>query len=157
MDATLRGWCCTENVRVAFGEDRDRCDIKVNDKPPRSHGKGLRAVLHAAFSVALRRYRHAYGKPRSGFVILDSRLIPVKPRRGPTMRTVTGDDKIGRRIELMFRNAASAPDPALKLLVPENKQPVEDIHEVLNLQLFAGEAAGAAERAGVISGFSARC
>ena len=150
VEAVLKTWSWADNVRVEFEEDRDRYDIKVNGKPRRSHGKGLRAVLHAAFSVALLRYCRDMRTPHPGFLILDSPLTTVKQRRDTPKQEPTEEDKIDVRIEPMFWNALSNLDPALQVIVLENKEPAEDLHSMLNLQLFAGADANPSERAGFI-------
>ncbi len=150
VESVLKEWSWADDVRVEFEEDRDRYDIKVNGKPRRSHGKGLRAVLHSAFSVALLRYCRDRRTPHPGFLILDSPLTTVKQRRGIPKQESTEKDKIDVRIEPMFWNALSNLDPGLQVIVLENKEPAEDLHAVLNLQLFAGPDANTSERAGFI-------
>lgn len=152
VEEVLKAWSWADDVRVEFEEDRDRYDIKVNGKPRRSHGKGLRAVLHAAFSVALLRYCRDRRTPHPGFLVLDSPLTTVKQRRGTPREVPTGEDEIDARIEPMFWNDLSNLDPALQVIVLENKEPAENLHGVLNLQLFAGADAGPSERAGFIPG-----
>ncbi|CAM3202013.1 hypothetical protein PANO111632_07795 [Paracoccus nototheniae] len=152
VEAVLKAWSWADDVRVEFEEDRDRYDIKVNGKPRRSHGKGLRAVLHAAFSVALLCYCRDRRTPHPGFLVLDSPLTTVKQRLGTPRETPAGEDEIDGRIEPMFWNALSSLDPGLQIIVLENKEPAENLHDVLNLQLFAGADAEAFERAGFIPG-----
>lgn len=152
VEAVLKEWSWADDVRVDFEQDRDRYDITVNGKPRRSHGKGLRAVLHAAFSVALLRYSRDRRTPHPGFLVLDSPLTTVKQRRGTQREEPTGEDKIDVRIEPMFWNALANIDSAMQVIVLENKEPGEDLHRVLNLQLFAGVDSEPSERAGFIPG-----
>jgi hypothetical protein len=150
VEAVLKEWSWDDDVRVEFEEYRDRYDIKVNGKPRRSHGKGLRAVLHAAFSVALLRHCHENRTPHPGFVILDSPLTTVKQRTGAKNPKVSGEDEIDSRIEPMFWKALSELSSDMQVIVLENKEPERNKHAALNLQLFAGVDATPSERAGFI-------
>ena len=150
VEAVLKEWSWDDDVRVEFEEDRDRYDIKVNGKPRRSHGKGLRAVLHAAFSVALLRHCHKKRTPHPGFVILDSPLTTVKQRTGAAKPKVAGEDEIDSRIEPMFWKALTELGSAMQVIVLENKEPDNNKHDLLNLQLFAGVDAAPSERIGFI-------
>ncbi|MET3453021.1 hypothetical protein [Curtobacterium sp. 1544] len=59
--------------------DRAENDIVADGQLRSGHGKGVRAVLHAAFTVALARYCVAMDLPHPGFVVLDSPLVTYKP------------------------------------------------------------------------------
>lgn len=150
VENVLKAWSWSDDVRVEFEEDRDRYDIKVNGKPRRAHGKGLRAVLHAAFSVALLRYCRSNGTPHPGFIVLDSPLTTVKQRKGVPAQRVAEKDQIDARIEPCFWEALAILEPSLQVIVLDNKEPREGLNDALNLQLFAGEDAVPPERVGFI-------
>lgn len=59
--------------------DRNEFDIIDDEQPRASHGKGVRAILHAAFTLALADYCQANDLPHPGFVVLDSPLVTYKP------------------------------------------------------------------------------
>lgn len=59
--------------------DRSENDIVADGQLRSGHGKGVRAVLHAAFTIALAQYCVAEGLPHPGFVVLDSPLVTYKP------------------------------------------------------------------------------
>ena len=50
-------------------------DIQVDGKDRRDNGAGVRAVLHAAFKVALMLHCQEKGRPHPGFLVLDSPLM----------------------------------------------------------------------------------
>ncbi|TDC35537.1 hypothetical protein [Kribbella albertanoniae] len=59
--------------------DRSEQDIVSGDQLRASHGKGVRAVLHAAFTLALAQYCYDRDLPHPGFVVLDSPLVTYRP------------------------------------------------------------------------------
>jgi len=59
--------------------DRAENDVVADGQLRSGHGKGVRAVLHAAFSIALAQHCVSEGLPHPGFVVLDSPLVTYKP------------------------------------------------------------------------------
>lgn len=59
--------------------DRNELDIIAGDQRRSAHGKGVRAVLHAAFTLALAQYCFDRELPHPGFVVLDSPLVTYRP------------------------------------------------------------------------------
>ena len=55
--------------RVFF--DLPRRDIQVSGKPRRINGKGVRAVLHSAFSLGLLRFTADHEKPHPRILLLN--------------------------------------------------------------------------------------
>ncbi len=64
-----------ESVRY----DRNELDVIAGDQQRSAHGKGVRAILHAAFTVALAQYCFDRELPHPGFVVLDSPLVTYRP------------------------------------------------------------------------------
>jgi len=58
--------------------DRERQDVWASGQYRADHGKGVRSLLQAAFSVGLADYCIRRGLPHPGFVILDSPLITYR-------------------------------------------------------------------------------
>ncbi|MCS4244124.1 hypothetical protein M2418_003665 [Rhizobium sp. BIGb0125] len=149
IEGVLKEWSWKDDVRVEFQEDR--YDIKVNGKLRRSHGKGFRAVMHAAMTIAILRYCKKNGTPHSGFVVLDSPLTTVKQRSGQTAAEVAEKDQILPAIELSFWESLAKTDPSVQVIVLDNKEPPLDLLNELNVQLFVGpDGAGSGLRAGFV-------
>jgi hypothetical protein len=74
----LDTWNVPESEHVAF--DLKQSDLVVGDQLRSSRGKGMRAILHAAFTVSLAKYCLERELYHPGFVVLDS---PVVTYRGP--------------------------------------------------------------------------
>jgi len=76
IENILKSWKFPGVDRVYF--DEGEMDIVISDKPRNSYGKGLRAITHAAFSIALLEFCVENNLPHPGFVLLDSPLLAYK-------------------------------------------------------------------------------
>ncbi|MGO8049829.1 hypothetical protein [Rhizobium leguminosarum] len=149
IEVVLKEWSWKGGVRVEFQEDR--YDIKVNRKHRRSHGKGFRAVLYAAMTIAVLRYCKKTGSPHPGFVVLDSPLTTVKQRTGQTAVEIAENDQILPAIEPSFWESLAKTDPSVQVIVLDNKEPPLDLLNELKVRLFVGpDGAGSGMRAGFI-------
>jgi hypothetical protein len=77
ISSCLLAWGVPDAGRVRY--DRNEQDIVAGDQLRAAHGKGVRAVLHAAFSIALGRYCLDRELPHPGFLVLDSPLVTYRP------------------------------------------------------------------------------
>ncbi|MDA2809942.1 hypothetical protein O4J56_04770 [Nocardiopsis sp. RSe5-2] len=59
--------------------DRLAQDIQAGDQLRSAHGKGVRAILHAAFTLGLAQYCFDREIAHPGFVVLDSPLVTYRP------------------------------------------------------------------------------
>jgi hypothetical protein len=144
VEALLKEWAWSGgDGRVEF--DEKSFDIRIDGKPRQSHGKGVRAILHAAFVIGLLRYCHGNNMPHPGFVVLDSPLTTLKkgqPRQG--------DEQIDPGIENAFWKSLAQLPAALQIVVLENKEPPPEVVLGLAYTLFGGEHARADQRRGFI-------
>ena len=149
IEKVLIEWSWEAEVRVQF--DERSFDISVNGKPRRSHGKGFRAVLHAAFTIGLLRYSQAKGTPHPGFVVLDSPLTTFKQGSGqePSKIDIV-EGEIVERIEPNFWQSLAGLDSRVQVIVVDNKEPPVSLRDALHAQLFAGREASSSERAGFL-------
>jgi hypothetical protein len=76
IEELLKAWGFPGAGQVYF--DETKYDFVVSDKPRGSHGKGLRAIMHAAFNIALLEYCVEKDLPHPGFVVLDSPLLAYR-------------------------------------------------------------------------------
>ncbi|HEU4564670.1 MAG TPA: AAA family ATPase [Gemmatimonadaceae bacterium] len=75
----LRAWRYPAAGEVRF-DDR-RMDLVVDGEARQTHGKGIRAIMYAAFTIGLMRFCRSHDLPHPGFVVLDSPLTTYR-RRG---------------------------------------------------------------------------
>jgi hypothetical protein len=73
----LKAWNYPGGDAVHFSPQDQ--DIVVDGKNRRNNGAGIRAILHAAFKVALLIYCKDTGRPHPGFIVLDSPLLAYRP------------------------------------------------------------------------------
>jgi hypothetical protein len=146
IEAVLKEWAWPGLGRVTF--DEKAFDILVDGKARRSHGQGVRAVLHAAFAVGLLRYCISKKKPHLGFVLLDSPLTTYKQRRD---RPSTGkDEPVDKSIEEAFWRSLKMLSGESQIIVFDNKEPPADVTGELKYEFFAGPDADPGERLGFI-------
>ena len=76
VQSALQAWHVQGSSSVRY--DRVARDLVVGGRLRASRGKGVRALQHAAFSVALVRYCAARDLPNPGFLVLDSPLVTYR-------------------------------------------------------------------------------
>lgn len=77
MARRLSDWGYPDAATVRY--DRNEQDVIAGDQLRSAHGKGVRAILHAAFTLGLAQYCFDRDIPHPGFVILDSPLVTYRP------------------------------------------------------------------------------
>ena len=75
IESLLQAWNCPDMNRVEFNYDKKVWDIIISGRERKSHGKGVKALTHAAFTLGLLRYCVTKKLPHPGFVIIDSPLV----------------------------------------------------------------------------------
>lgn len=73
----LTAWQVPDGDHVRY--DRNEQDLIAGDQLRSAHGKGVRAILHSAFTIGLAQYCFDNDLPHSGFVVLDSPLVTYRP------------------------------------------------------------------------------
>ncbi|WP_349777794.1 hypothetical protein ABQ039_010070 [Xanthomonas sp. WHRI 6108] len=144
IETILGEWSWNGPGRVDF--DQKEYDIVVDGQSRQSHGKGVRAVLYAAFAIGLLRYCKNKGKPHPGMVIIDSPLTSYKKGKSSS----TGDGPVDPGIEASFWESLTHLDDGIQVIIVENKEPPKDVAEKVHYQWFAGDAAKPGERVGLI-------
>lgn len=72
----LKAWNYPEINRVVFNNKKS--DVIINGQERVSHGKGYRAITHAAFTISLMLYCKVNNLPYSKLVVLDSPILSFK-------------------------------------------------------------------------------
>jgi hypothetical protein len=146
IQAVLVEWAWKGTPRVDF--DEKAFDIIVDGKPRQSHGKGVRAILYAAFTIGLLRYAAINGRPHPGVIVIDSPLTSYKKKKAESVKGENGQIDAG--IEAAFWTSLANTSKAVQVIVIENKEPPSEIAAEVHYQWFAGEAANEGERAGFV-------
>lgn len=122
----LRAWGFPGADSVRF--DGNEFDVVDDEQLRASHGKGVRAVLHAAFTLALADVCQTNALPHPGFVVLDSPLVTYKPpKRGEISEA---DDESAQRLDDSFvarfyRSVQETED--VQIIIMENTDPPEEL------------------------------
>lgn len=121
----LEAWGIPDATTVRY--DRNEQDIVVGDQLRAGHGKGVRAVLHAAFTLALGQYCFDRDIAHPGFVVLDSPLVTYRPPDHAQPDELADDGVDDRVIESFYddiqRNFGG------QVIVMENTDPPTALYE----------------------------
>jgi hypothetical protein len=148
IEALLKEWSWKGQGRVTF--DEKSCDIIIDGKHRQSHGKGIRAILHAAFIIGLLKYCDKNAMPHPGFVVIDSPLTTFKQNRDQPHVETPAESKIDPGIETAFWVSIAAIPNRLQIIVFDNKEPPTNVASQLTYTWFAGPDAMDGERRGFI-------
>ncbi len=143
--AILSAWNVPETSRVSF--DHQANDLQLNSRLRGGQGKGLRALTHAAFSIALMTYCLKNNKPHPGFVVIDSPLLSYRGEDedadpSQSLKTTTVDQAFYRWLATGLSHG--------QVIVIENRDPPQDVREQIHIHEFLGPASPA--RRGFIPG-----
>lgn len=133
IEQMLQRWQMPGNPRIAF--DESTLDITMNGVARISHGKGVRAITHAAFVLSLMNYCRNKSMPHSGTVIIDSPLVVYRdpdPEEGE-MATSVKDS---------FYRALTEDLGSCQAIILENEDPPEDVVQAANVVAFTASEDG---------------
>jgi hypothetical protein len=139
VSAVLTEWQFPGERHVSF--DETTFDLRIDGKARKDNGKGVRAVTHAAFKVALVLYCHERSLPHPGFLILDTPLLtyrdPLRSRYGP----LSEDEEVFRNTSLkdFFFEHLSANSDKAQFIVIENIDLPPDIERLAQVETFTGD------------------
>lgn len=138
VKAILIEWGFPDADKIQF--DAKANDITVAGKDRNANGKGVRAVLHAAFNVAVAVHCIDKGLPHPGFLLLDTPLLtyrePLKSKHGD----LSDDEKVLKATSLgekFYRYLASL-EGKLQVIVIENSDPPPSIENLAHIEVFTG-------------------
>ncbi|MFI7856728.1 hypothetical protein ACIF8Z_06950 [Pseudomonas promysalinigenes] len=144
IEVVLKEWEWKGEGRVEF--DQKEFDIIVDGQSRQSHGKGVRAVLHTAFTIALLRFCKINNLPHPGVIVIDSPLTSYKKGKPGGAK----DGPIDAGMELAFWRSLKAIDPGIQVIVVENKEPPAEVANDLTYHWFAGDTGAPTDRKGFI-------
>lgn len=138
VKAVLKAWKFPDADKVQF--DGKANDITVGGKSRAANGKGVRAVLHAAFNVAVIVHCIDNNLPHPGFLVLDTPLLtyrePLKSKYGD----LSPDEaalKASSLAEHFYKYLASLAKH-VQVIVIENSDPPSAIAGLARIETFTG-------------------
>jgi hypothetical protein len=133
VEALLRAWHFPNLDRVTFSEQDQ--DVVISGRRRASHGKGVRAITHAAFNLALLKYCLSKSMPHPNIVLIDSPLVVY---REPD----TDESGFAPDVKDAFYRSLANDFMESQVIILENEDPPADIREVANVIHFTGSATG---------------
>jgi hypothetical protein len=139
LKAVLKAWKFPDAEKVQF--DGKVNDITVAGKSRAANGKGVRAVLHAAFKVAVIVHCIENKLPHPGFLLLDTPLLtyrePLESKHGDLAPDETAL-KATSLAEHFYKHLASLA-AHLQVIVIENSDPPLAIDGLARIETFTGK------------------
>jgi hypothetical protein len=117
--------------------------LQIDGKNRRDNGKGVRAITHAAFKVALLMFCRERELPHPGFLVLDTPMLtyrdPLRSKEGP----LGADEQAIRNTSLkeFFFEHLSKISNLGQFIVVENVDMPEGIERLAHLEVFTGVSA----------------
>ncbi|WP_369989195.1 AAA family ATPase [Pseudomonas xanthosomatis] len=139
----LNEWGFPGEKVVSF--DKDKYEVVIDGKLRIDNGKGVRAITHAAFKVALLIYCRQQNLPHPGFIILDSPLLTYRdPLKNPRQGALTEDEiKLAKTsVKVSFFDHLSKISNLGQFIVLENIDPPAGIQDIAHVEVFYGSAGG---------------
>lgn len=133
VESLLRAWHFPSFDRVTFSESDQ--DIIISGRTRASHGKGVRAIAHAAFNLALLQACVKKDMPHPGFVLIDSPLVVY---REPD----TDESGFSHDVKNAFFRSIAEDFRASQVIIFENEDPPSDLGTDVNIIRFTGAAHG---------------
>ncbi len=148
VQAVLRAWHFPGSPDISF-EPRTH-DILLDGKGRASNGKGVRALMNAAFKIGVMERCRTEGLPHPGVLVLDSPLLAYKDDLNRTDQGVSADDQGIRNAgvhDYFYRDVLARSHDA-QFIVMENVEPPSDLGLTATVVAFAG-ATGTGPRKGL--------
>jgi hypothetical protein len=138
VKAVLTAWHFPNAEKVQF--DGQANDITIAGKRRAANGKGVRAILHAAFNVAVTVYCIEHKLPHSGFLVLDTPLLTYREPLASRHGDLTDDEeelKATNVAEHFYKHLASLKEE-VQVIVIENADPPTAIRDIARIETFTG-------------------
>lgn len=127
VEELLRLWHFPNLDRVTFSESDQ--DIVISGRARATHGKGVRAIAHAAFNLALMSFCVRHHRPHPGIVLIDSPLVVYRePDVDEGGFASDVKDSFYRSIGKQFKYA--------QVIIFENEDPPQDVDAMANVIRF---------------------
>lgn len=140
VKAVLTAWHFPNADKVQF--DGEANDITVAGKGRAANGKGVRAILHAAFNVAVIIYCVENRLPHPGFLVLDTPLLTYREPMTSRYGELSQDEaalKDTNLAEHFYKHLASLKNE-VQIIVIENSDPPTVIRDLARIETFTGLA-----------------
>lgn len=141
VSRVLEAWQFPGNRHVAF--DDAAYDLRIDGKNRRDNGKGVRAITHAAFKVALLVFCQERDLPHPGFVILDTPLLTYRDPIHSIAGELSQDERelANTSLKDFFYEHLAEIGSSKQFIVVENIDVPASIASSANIERFTGDTA----------------
>ncbi|QTQ95605.1 hypothetical protein [Pseudomonas aeruginosa] len=138
VKAVLTAWHFPDAEKVQF--DGKTNDITVAGKRRAANGKGVRAILHAAFNVAVLVYCIENGLPHPGFLVLDTPLLTYREPMTSRHGELAADEAVLKATSLAehFYKHLHSLKSDVQFIVIENSDPPTAVRGMAKIETFTG-------------------
>lgn len=131
--------------------DEKNYDLIINGNPRRLNGKGVRAILHSVFKVALLKHCRENNLFHPGIIILDSPLVtyrdPIKSKHGELSED---EERLAKsRISFRFLEYLNSITHLGQFIIIENIDIPEGLTKEIGVETFYGENGAENDRPGL--------
>jgi hypothetical protein len=133
VETLLTSWHFPDLDRVTWSERSE--DIVVSGRDRASYGKGKRAIMRAAFNLALLRVLADERRPSPGVVLIDSPLVVY---REPD----AGEEAFPLAVKKHFYEAVARDFTDVQVVIFENDEPPASVAKHASITVFTGTEAG---------------
>ncbi len=133
VENELKLWDFPKSNRVFF--EIQKMDISVSGKSRAANGKGVRALLHGAFSVALMKYSRSKKFAHPGFLALDSLFVTYRDPADDADAEIASTPLKDKAFQ-----AFKSLDKSLQLIIAENVDVPPDLKSLPFCTEFTGKA-----------------
>ena len=140
VSKVLTEWQFPGQRRVSF--DEGAYDLRIDGKLRRDNGKGVRAVTHSAFKVALLMFCRERNLPHPGFIVLDTPLLTYRdPLKNKKDGALSPDEQALQNTSLkdfFFEHLAEVAKLG-QIIVVENVDLPTNLSSVAHVETFTGD------------------
>ncbi|GLR88202.1 hypothetical protein [Bradyrhizobium iriomotense] len=138
VQSVLRAWRFPGDPSVSF--DDASHDILVNGKDRRSNGKGVRALLNAAFKIGLLDYCRQKELPHPGVLVLDSPLLTYRQGQKSRHGELSEDEKAIKAsgVKERFFVYLKEKSAEAQFIIIENDPPPDSAADYATIYSFVG-------------------
>ena len=143
----LHAWKFPGTPRVSF--DPKSHDILLNGENRRGNGKGVRALMHAAFKIGVLVYCRRHGLPHPDIIALDSPLLSFRDPHSSRHGELAEDERrlSATKLNHHFYDYLICTAGDVQYVVIENDAPPIPLGDDARVTVFAGER-GVGDRKG---------
>lgn len=138
VKSVLTEWRFPDADKAQF--DPEAMDITVAGKLRSANGKGVRAILHAAFNVAIIVFCIENQLPYPSFLVLDTPLLTYREPMTSRYGELSDDERALKKTGLaehFYKHLDSLKDK-VQLIVIENSDPPDSTRDIARIETFSG-------------------